>query len=199
MERLDIEGHRELTGSDMAAKAPARDHVDEMLDVWAREIPDLDKLTEGIIERIQILSWNFNQSLDESLEQYELDRREFHLLGKLRKHGPPYQASAGKLAADLRLSSGAITNRLDRMEERGLIRRLPDPHDRRGTLVEPTDKGHQAWDATVGESARREAEATSVLSESEKERLHGLLRELMQAFPDWKQKKHASPPVDSNE
>jgi DNA-binding MarR family transcriptional regulator len=178
----------------MAAKAPARDHVDEMLDVWAREIPDLDKLTEGIIERIQILSWNFNQFLDETLEQYELDRREFSLLGKLRKHGPPYQASAGKLASDLRLSSGAITNRLDRMEAAGLIRRLPDPHDRRGTLIEPTEKGHKAWNATVGESARREAEATGVLSEPEKERLHDLLRELMQAFPDWKQKKQSLPP-----
>ena len=144
-------------GSDMTTKAPARDHVDEMLDVWAREIPDLDKLTEGIIERIQILSWNFNQAMDETLASVDLDRREFALLGKLRRHGPPYRASAGKLAADLRLSSGAITNRLDRMEAAGLIRRLPDPNDRRGTLVEPTEKGNEAWDATVGAAARREA------------------------------------------
>jgi DNA-binding MarR family transcriptional regulator len=178
----------------MTTKAPARDHVDEMLDVWAREIPDLDKQTEGIIERIHFLSWNFNQSQDEVLEEFELDRREYALLGKLRKHGPPYQASAGKLAADLRLSSGAITNRLDRMEAAGLIRRLPDPSDRRGTLVEPTEKGHQAWDATVRLSARREAAATDVLSAREKEQLHDLLRELMRAFPDWKQKKHALPP-----
>ena len=183
----------------MTTKAPARDHVDEMLDVWAREIPDLDKLTEGIIERIQILSWNFNQSLDEVLEELELDRREFGLLGKLRKHGPPYRASAGKLAADLRLSSGAITNRLDRMEAAGLIRRLPDPDDRRGTLVEPTDKGHHAWDATVGASSRREAAATAVLSEADKERLHDLLRDLMQAFPEWKQKKHTQPVAETDD
>jgi DNA-binding MarR family transcriptional regulator len=181
------------------AKTAVRDHVDEMLDVWAREIPDLDKLTEGIIERIQILSWNFNQSLDEVLEELELDRREFGLLGKLRKHGPPYQASAGRLAADLRLSSGAMTNRLDRMEAAGLIRRLPDPSDRRGTLVEPTEKGHHAWDKTVGASARREAAATAVLSDSEKVQLHDLLRDLMQAFPDWKQKKHSQPVVDSDD
>ena len=183
----------------MTTKAPARDHVDEMLDVWEREIPDLDKLTEGIIERIQILSWNFNQSLDEVLEEFELDRRESGLLGKLRKLGPPYRASAGKLAADLRLSSGAITNRLDRMEAAGLIRRLPDPNDRRGTLVEPTEKGHHAWDKTVGASARREAAATGVLSEADKERLHDLLRDLMQAFPDWKQKKHSQPVADTDD
>ena len=183
----------------MTTKAPALDHVDEMLDVWAREIPDLDKLTEGIIERIQILSWNFNQSLDEVLEEFELDRRESGLLGKLRKLGPPYQASAGKLAADLRLSSGAITNRLDRMEAAGLIRRLPDPNDRRGTLVEPTEKGHHALDKTVGVAARREAAALGVLSEAEKVKLHDLLRDLMQAFPDWKQRKHSQPVVDSDD
>ena len=183
----------------MTTKAPARDHVDEMLDVWAREIPTLDKLTEGIVERIQILSWNFNQLLDEVLEQYEVDRREFSLLGKLRKHGPPYRASAGKLASDLRLSSGAITNRLDRMEAAGLIRRLPDPTDRRGTLVEATDKGHKAWEATVGLSARREAAATGVMSEKEKEQLHDLLRDLMNGFPEWKQKKHALPVSETDD
>jgi DNA-binding MarR family transcriptional regulator len=199
MERLDIEPLRVETRLDMTTKAPARDHVDEMLDVWAREIPDLDKLTEGIIERIQVLSWNFNQAMDETLEAVDLDRREFGLLGKLRKHGPPYRASAGKLASDLRLSSGAITNRLDRMEAAGLIRRLPDPNDRRGTLVEPTEKGHKAWDATVGAAARREAAATAVLSSADKERLHDLLRDLMQAFPDWKQKKHTQPVADTDD
>ena len=140
MEMLDIEA---LMGGDWAhgSEGPERDQLDETLEVWAREIPDLDPLTEGIIERIQILGWNFNQSLDETLEEYELDRRAFSLLGKLRRHGAPYQVSAGKLAADLRLSSGAMTNRLDRMEAAGLVRRLPDPNDRRGTLVEPTELG----------------------------------------------------------
>ena len=174
----------------MPTKAPERDHIDESLEVWAREIPDLDPLTEGIIERLQILAWNFNQSMDETLAEFDIDRRSFLLLGKLRKYGPPYQASAGKLAGDLRLSSGAMTNRLDRMEAAGLIRRLPDPNDRRGTLVEPTRKGNDAWDQTVGAQARREASLIEVLSQAEKERLHDLLRRLMLAFPDWRQKKH---------
>jgi DNA-binding MarR family transcriptional regulator len=175
----------------MAVKAPARDHIDEMLEVWAREIPDLDPLTEGIIERIQILAWNFNQALDETLAEYELDRRGFSLLGKLRKGGPPYRSSAGHLAADLRLSTGALTNRLDRMEAAGLVRRLPDPDDRRGTIIEPTQRGLELWDKAVGVSARREAEATSVLSEAEKTQLHDRLRQLMQSFPNWREKKHS--------
>jgi Transcriptional regulators len=174
----------------MPAKRPDRDSLDDTFEIWAREIPDLDPLTEGIVERIQILAWNVNQSLDETLAKFDLDRRSYGLLGNLRRHGPPYQVSAGKLAADLRLSSGAMTNRLDREEKAGLVRRLPDPHDRRGTLVEPTEAGHAAWDRTVGAQARREALFSSVLTHPEKERLHDLLRNLMLAFPDWKARKH---------
>ena len=183
----------------MTGKAPERDNIDEMLDVWAREIPDLDRLTEGIIERIQILSWNFNQSLEENLVESDLDRRAFSLLGKLRKYGPPYRTSAGKLAADLRISSGAMTARLDRLEAAGLIRRLDDPNDRRGIVVEPTERGLERWDMVAGASSRTEAKLVSVLSDTEKERLHSLLRKLMLAFPDWKQKKHAQPIVETEE
>lgn len=180
----------------MPTKRPERDVLDDSLEVWAREIPDLDPLTEGIIERIQILAYNFNQSLDETLETYELDRRSYNLLGKLRRHGPPYRVAAGKLATELRLSSGAMTNRLDRMEAAGLVRRVPDPNDRRGTLVEPTELGHAMWDKTVGAQARREAEFSSGLTTAEKGRLHDLLRHLMLAFPNWKHKKHVASDAD---
>lgn len=175
----------------MAAKRPQRDSLDDSLEVWAREIPNLDPVTEGIIERIQILAFNLNQSMEETLARFELDRRSYQLLGKLRRHGAPYRVSAGKLAAELRLSSGAMTNRLDRMEAAGLVRRLPDPNDRRGTLIEPTEAGHKAWDTTVGAQADREAEYSSVLSAAEKEKLHDLLRAFMQAFPHWEKKKAA--------
>lgn len=182
----------------MPAKRPDRDSLDDTLEIWAREIPDLDPVTEGIIERIQILAFNLNQAMDETLAEYELDRRSFHLLGRLRRHGPPYRVSAGKLATELRLSSGAMTNRLDRMENAGLVRRLPDPSDRRGTLVEPTELGHALWDKTVGAAARREAAFSSVLSDAEKHRLHDLLRGFMVAFPDWKSKKHAQHEAESD-
>ena len=160
-----------------------RDRLDDMLVIWAREIPNLDPLTEGIVERIQFLAKKFNDSADATLEQYGLDRRAFHLLGKLRSYGPPYRRSPGQLAEDMRLSSGAMTNRLDRMEESGLIRRLPDPHDRRGTLIEPTETGHAAWNQTVGTLAVTEALIAGTLSESDRNQLHNLLRRLMRAFP----------------
>jgi DNA-binding MarR family transcriptional regulator len=168
----------------VSRKPEETDQLDDMLVVWAREIPDLDPLTEGIVERIQGLAKNFDRSMDETLAERSLDRRAFYLLGRLRSYGAPYQRSAGQLATDMRLSSGAMTNRLDRLERAGLIRRLPDPHDRRGTLVEPTEAGHAAWDGAVGTQAKREAMFASVLSEPERQELHRLLRRLMRAFPD---------------
>jgi len=160
------------------------DGLDRALVIWAREIPDLDPLTEGIVERIEILAHALKESIEQTLAEFELDRRAFHVLGRLRSYGPPYQRSAGKLASDMRLSTGAMTNRLDRMEGAGLIRRLPDPNDRRGTLIEPTDAGHAAWDKTAGTQARREAVIAEALTLAEREQLHDLLRKLMRAFPD---------------
>jgi DNA-binding MarR family transcriptional regulator len=168
----------------IAGTPDALDALDESLVVWAREIPDLDPLTEGIVERIQHLAHNFDESMAETLAATTLYRRALQLLGKLRSIGAPYRRSAGMLATDLRLSTGAMTNRLDRLEAAGLIRRLPDPNDRRGTLVEPTAAGHAAWDETVGTQARREAMMAAVLTEPEREELHKLLRRLMRAFPE---------------
>ncbi len=161
----------------------AHDCLDESLRAWAREIPDLNSLTEGIVERIQILAKSFDRSLEETLTEFGLDHRSYHLLGRLRSYGPPYRRSPGQLATDMRLSSGAMTNRLDRMEAAGLIRRLPDPNDRRGTLIEPTEMGNATWDRTSGTQARREAKIAAVLELSEREELHSLLRRLMRAFP----------------
>lgn len=174
----------------------SRDRLDESLRAWAREIPDLDSTTEGIVERIEILAKAFNRSLQDTLIEFGLDHRSYHLLGALRRDGAPYRRTPGQLAADMRLSSGAMTNRLDRMEAAGLIRRLPDPSDRRGTLIEPTEAGHAIWDSTTGTQARREALIASVLDPAEREELHRLLRHLMRAFPD---KAHPSWAPDAHE
>ncbi len=181
MERLDIKLQRDQH-ADMADKQS--DHLDEQLDVWVREIPGLDRLTEGIVERIGKLSRYFGHSMETTLAEYQLSHRTFRVLGRLRYQGPPYQLSAGQLADYMGLSSGAMTNRLDRLEQAGLVRRLPDPDDRRGVLVEPTEAGHAAWNRAVHTQAQRESLVASVLSESERERLHDLLRRLMGAFPD---------------
>jgi DNA-binding MarR family transcriptional regulator len=165
------------------ATAPAtRDNVDRMLEVWKHELPDLDLATEGIVERIQKLNKYLDRAMNQTLAEFGLDRGEWHLLGALRRSGPPYRRSPGQLADDIGLSSGAMTNRLDRLEEAGLLHRLPDPDDRRGLKVELTDAGWRAWQESTGAQARKEALVASALDQGEKEALNGLLRRLMLEF-----------------
>jgi DNA-binding MarR family transcriptional regulator len=178
---LDI---KHLNLNNVAMGEPDTDHLDAQLDVWTREIPTLDRLTEGIVERIGKLARYFDHSMAATLAETGLSPRAYRVLGRLRYQGPPYQLSAGQLAEAMGLSSGAMTNRLDRLEQAGLVRRIADPDDRRGVLVEPTDAGHAAWDRTVHTQATREALIASVLSDGEKDHLHSLLRRLMAAFPD---------------
>ena len=159
-----------------------QDNVDRMLEVWQRELPDLDLATEGIVERIQKINKYVDRAMNETLAQFNLDRGEWRLLGALRRSGPPYRRSPGYLAEDLGLSSGAMTNRLDRLEAAGLVRRLPDPDDRRGLKVELTDTGWQAWQDSVGVQAQKEAIVSSALEPEEKEQLNGLLRRIMLEF-----------------
>jgi DNA-binding MarR family transcriptional regulator len=166
------------------ATAEKRDHLDAQLDVWTREIKSLDRLTEGIVERIYKLSQWFSHTMETTLAEIGISHRTFRVLGRLRYQGEPYRLSAGQLAEAMGLSSGAMTNRLDRLEQAGLVRRVPDPEDRRGVLVEPTEEGHATWGRAVDTAAMREKLIASVLSDTEKEQLHYLLRTLMGAFPD---------------
>jgi DNA-binding MarR family transcriptional regulator len=175
--------NKKLSAATAAAVAPpAQDHVDRMLEIWKHELPDLDLATEGIVERIQKLQRYLDRAMNETLAEFKLDRGEWWLLGALRRSGPPYQKSPGSLAEDIGLSSGAMTNRLDRLEAAGLIRRLPDPDDRRALLVELTEAGWQAWQDSVGAQARKEALVASALDHDEKELLNALLRRLMLEF-----------------
>lgn len=174
-------------------RAPAsppeeEDSVDRMLQIWKEELPDLDLATEGIVERIQKLNKHLARAMNQTLAEFNLDPGEWWLLGSLRKSGPPYRLSPGQLAANLGLSSGAMTNRLDRLESAGLLRRLPDPSDRRALLVELTEDGWRAWQDSVSVQARKEYLVASALDPAEKEALNGLLRRLMRQF-------EATPPV----
>jgi DNA-binding MarR family transcriptional regulator len=164
-------------------KTEERDHVDRWLETtWLEEIPNLDLAVEGIVDRIAGLSKRFKRTLIETLSEHGLSYEEWDVLGALRRGGPPFRRSAGELAQISELSSGAMTNRLDRLEEAGLVKRLPDPNDRRGVLVELTKKGHTAWHDSAGAEAAREALIGSVLNDREKDQLNALLRRLMLEF-----------------
>jgi DNA-binding MarR family transcriptional regulator len=169
----------------MAEDEPPQDLVDRRLEIWARELPStVDLLTEGIVERIQTIEKYLERSMNETLSRFDVSWGEWKVLGSLRYSGPPHRQSPGKLARWLDLSSGAMTNRLDRMERAGLVRRLPDPEDRRALQIELTEAGWQLWQDSVAVQAEKEALVAGALDEDEKRQLDGLLRKLLHAFDE---------------
>ena len=164
-------------------KTEDRDHVDEWLETaWLQDIPNLDFEVEGIVDRMNGLTRRFKRSLNDTLAEHDLSYEEWDVLGALRRAGPPFRRSAGELAKLSELSSGAMTNRLDRLEKAGLVKRLADPNDRRGVLVELTKGGSKKWLDSTGAEAAREALIAAALNDREKEQLNALLRRLMLEF-----------------
>ena len=157
------------------ADAASTDSVGKKQPVWKSEQPELDLGTEGIVERIQKINKHIGRLLDETLAEFNLDHGEWALLMALRRTGKPYRLSPGVLARYMGLSAAAMTNRLNHLEERGLVKRTPDVEDRRGVHVELTKAGWQAWQDSVGAQARKEALIASALTEREKNELNDLL------------------------
>lgn len=154
------------------------DHVDRFLESIRDELPDLDLTVEGIVDRINGLSRRIKRLMDETLTERDLTWGEWKVLGLLRR-SPDCRRSPGYLAVHAELSSGAMTNRLDNLEKRGLIQRLPDPNDRRGVIVELTDAGSKAYEESTAAQAAKEALIASALNDKEKDELNNLLRRLM--------------------
>jgi DNA-binding MarR family transcriptional regulator len=158
------------------------DHVDRFLETIRLVLPDLDIEVEGIVDRISGLGRRLRRSMDETLAQFGLDWAEYKALGLLMQAGEPHRSTPGRLGQRMELSSGAITNRLDRMEEAGLLRRLPDPDDRRSVLVELTEHGADTYRSAVGVQAEKEALIAAALTDAEKVQLNALLRKMMREF-----------------
>jgi DNA-binding MarR family transcriptional regulator len=163
-------------------KSADLDSIDRFLAEWNEDVPELDFEVEGIVDRIYNLAKRLRQSADETFAAYGLNHGEWKVLLALRRTGAPYRRSPGWLAEHLCLSSGAMTNRLDRLEQAGLVRRLPDPKDRRALQVELTDEGHRVWKESIGAQATKEASIASALDDEEKRELTALLRKLMLSF-----------------
>ena len=157
------------------------DHIDRWL--AEHELPGaVDHEVEGIVDRINGLWRRLNRMLGETLADFDLLVGEWKVLTHLQLDGPPHRKSVGQLSKWAELSSGAMTNRLDRLEEAGLVRRVPDPDDRRGVLVELTDDGRRAWEQSVSAQAEKESLVAAALNAKEKQQLNGLLRRLMREF-----------------
>ncbi len=160
-----------------------RDHLDRFLarlDVLPPEV-EIDREVEGLVGRMNAIVRRIKRAQDETLAGHDLTSADWHMLTALRL-ADGRRSSPGALTAELEVSSGAMTSRLDRLESAGLVRRLPDPADRRGVIVELTDAGLAAWDTAASDQGRREAFFASALTGDEQRRLNALLRKLLLAF-----------------
>jgi DNA-binding MarR family transcriptional regulator len=155
------------------------DRIDELLEKWAPKLPPIDLDIEGAVQRIQWIYKLIERQMDETLGEHELSHGEWKLLRELAMEDPPYRSSPGRLAKREGLSSGAMTNRLDQLEKAGLVRRLPDPDDRRALKVELTEKGHKLWADSLSAQANKEANLAASLDERELAQLNKLLRKVL--------------------
>jgi DNA-binding MarR family transcriptional regulator len=156
-----------------------KDAVDGILEQWERERPDLDVSPMGVFGRLSRADRLLGRSLEETFRGFGLRGGEFDVLAALRRAGEPYSLTPTELFRSMMLSSAAMTNRLDRLEGRGLVRRGPDPGDRRGVLITLTDEGLALVEEAVRAHVENEEELLSLLSAEERDRLANLLRKLL--------------------
>lgn len=158
------------------------DEVDELVDAWARERPDLDLGPVEVFSRISRLSRHLDLARRGAFAAHHIEPWEFDVLAALRRAGAPYELSPGRLLRETLVTSGTMTNRVDRLNARGLVDRLPDPNDRRGVLVRLTREGKAAVDGAFEALLTAEAEIVAEMPEKDRARLADLLRTLMGPF-----------------
>ncbi|MFF9085483.1 MarR family winged helix-turn-helix transcriptional regulator [Streptomyces sp. NPDC014991] len=157
------------------------DPVDMITEQWARVRPDLDTRAMEVFGRIFRLSRAMGDRMERAYKPYGISRGEFDVLATLRRSGEPYTLSPRQLSSTLMLTTGGMTGRLDKLEQAGLLRRSPDPHDRRGLQVTLTDEGLRLIDEAVGAGLAEENAALAALSPEQAGHLAGLLRTLLDA------------------
>ena len=159
-----------------------QDALDRILAQWARERPDLDCSPMGIIGRISQLQREVYLAQRATFARHGLDVPSFDVLAALRRAGPPYQLTPTALMRSALVTSGAITQRLDRLEERGLITRQRSRDDGRAVVVSLTDAGRRALDGALPDHLETERKLLEGLTDADREQLAGLLRRLLVAL-----------------
>jgi DNA-binding MarR family transcriptional regulator len=158
------------------------DEVDRLIAAWHTERPDLDVEPLHVLSRVSRLARHLDRARRAAFAANDMESWEFDVLTALRRAGPPYQMSPGKLLHATLVTSGTMTNRIDRLELAGLVRRGPDPHDKRGVLVQLTDVGRRRIDAAFADLLDRERHLLASLTDADRVTLAGLLRTLLVHF-----------------
>jgi DNA-binding MarR family transcriptional regulator len=159
-----------------------RDEVDELVAQWRAERPDLDVDPLQVLSRVSRLAKHLDRARTTAFASHGLQAWEFDVLSALRRQGPPYQLSPGALLRATLVTSGTMTNRIDRLTETGLVSRHPDPQDKRGVLVTLTARGRAVVDAALEDLLRSERVLLTGLDSSQRRELASLLRILLAPF-----------------
>ena len=158
------------------------DEVDRLVDAWRRERPDLDVAPMQVLSRVTRLARHLDLARRAAFSEHGLETWEFDVLSALRRSGPPYELSPGRLLRETLVTSGTMTNRIDRLVSKGLVERLPDPTDRRGVLVRLTSPGRRRVDDALAGLLEHERRLLRELSSDERAALADLLRAVVAPF-----------------
>ncbi len=156
-----------------------KDHVDFVIEQWHDERPDIDPSPMAVIGRLVRLNAIISNELQQVFSQYELNLGEFDVLATLLRSGKPYALMPNNLFKSLMLSSGAMTNRIDRLESKNLVQRRPDSADRRSIIVSLTPEGLDLINIVISHHVNKGSELLSGLSKDEQETIAGLLKKLL--------------------
>jgi DNA-binding MarR family transcriptional regulator len=159
-----------------------RDEVDDLVTSWRAQRPDLDVQPMQVLSRISRLARHLDRARRTAFAAHGLEAWGFDVLSALRRQGPPYQLSPGALLHPTLVTSGTMTNRIDRLAAAGLVHRLPDPQDKRGVLVRLTPQGLAKVDGALSNLLRSEEALLARLGPGERQTLADLLRTLLAPF-----------------
>ena len=158
---------------------PARDEVDTLVDAWRRERPDLDMAPMEVLSRVSRLAHHLDRHRVSAFSAHGLEPWAFDVLAALRRSGKPYRLTPGQLVRETLVTSGTMTNRVDRLVVRGLVSRDDHPGDRRGVLVRLTEQGKEAVDAALADLLAAERALLADLSDTDRSHLVVTLRQLL--------------------
>ena len=160
------------------------DEVDRIVDAWQQERPDLDVAPLHVLSRVSRLARHLDIARREAFAATDLEPGEFDVLAALRRTGKPYALTPSALISQNLVTSGTMTNRIDRLESKNLVARLPDPKDGRGVLVQLTQSGKSAVDRALDELLAREKLLLAAVSKADRENLANVLRDIVLPFDE---------------
>lgn len=159
----------------------AFDAVDRFIEQWETERPDLDPSAKAITGRIVRLSSIFQRRFGEAFAELGLTEGDYGVLVALRRSGAPFELTPTELAHTRMMTSGGMTAVIDRLERRSLLERLPNPADRRGSIVRLTEDGRSVVDQAMELHTAVEHQLVGMLSDRDRQQLAALLRNVLRS------------------